>query len=199
MQKSETIKNIATALLKFQEIVPHIEKNAVNPFLKNKYASLPNIIQTIRPALVTAGISYSQGPSGSDALETILMHGESGEWISYEYQMTAVKNDPQAKGAVISYMKRYALCAALGIAPDEDDDDGNAGSGKNQQNKAPHTPPPNNNLPWLNKDTKEYHGSVAKLKEGTATVDVIMQHFRINKEMEKELRAIGPNQSTTTT
>jgi hypothetical protein len=196
MLKSESIKNIADALLKFQEFVPAIEKDATNPFLHNKYASLPNIIKTIRPALVKAGISFSQGPSGSDSLETILMHGASGEWISYQYEMPAVKNDPQTKGSVITYMKRYALCAALGIAAD-DDDDGNAGSGQGQKQQ-PQTAA-QNSLKWLNKDTPEYQGAIKKLKEGTTTVEKIKAAYKLNAAMEKEFRGIVPATQPATT
>jgi excinuclease UvrABC ATPase subunit len=41
--------------------------------------------------------------------------------------LTPAKNDPQGQGSAITYMRRYALSAILGIATEEDDD-GNAAS-----------------------------------------------------------------------
>jgi hypothetical protein len=71
----------------------------------------------------------SQFPVGENELDTILIHTESGEWISGRYRMTPAKNDPQGQGSVITYQRRYALGAILSLNIDEDDD-GNAGSSK---------------------------------------------------------------------
>jgi hypothetical protein len=46
----------------------------------------------------------------------------SGEWISATYEMKPTKDDPQGAGSVITYQRRYALGAALGLNIDEDDD-----------------------------------------------------------------------------
>jgi hypothetical protein len=109
MQKSESIKNIAGALLKFHAEVGKISKDAKNPFFKSNYASLSNIQDGIREPLQSAGLVYSQLPSGENELTTILIHAASGEYMESTYQMTPVKPDPQAKGSAISYARRYAL------------------------------------------------------------------------------------------
>lgn len=129
MEKSPSIKNLGSALVKFHGLVPTIEKDATNPFIKNKYASLSNILKTIMKALCDSGLTFSQFPSGPDSLTTILIHADSGEYIMAEYEMKPLKNDPQTKGSTITYQRRYALCAVLGINAD-DDDDGNLGSQK---------------------------------------------------------------------
>ena len=125
MEKSESIKNIATALITFQIKVGKITKDATNPFFKSKYASLANIQDAIADPLEEAGISYMQFPDGVHGLTTIIMHGESGEWLQSTYTMRPVKDDPQGIGSSITYQKRYALAGALALNID-DDDDGNS-------------------------------------------------------------------------
>lgn len=126
MNKSPTIAEISKALGKFQSQVEAVTKDASNPFFKSKYATLDNVLETIRKPLGGAGLSFAQFPDGQNSLTTILMH-ESGEWIESTYQMTPTKNDPQGSGSALSYMRRYALGAILGLAT-EIDDDGNVAS-----------------------------------------------------------------------
>lgn len=126
MNKSDSIKELATALCKFQGAVETVRKEAVNPFFKSKYASLANILDVIRKPLFENGLSFVQLPAGEHNLTTMLMH-VSGEWIEETYSMTPTKNDPQGLGSVITYQRRYALGAVLGLNID-DDDDGNSGS-----------------------------------------------------------------------
>jgi len=125
MEKSESIKELATALCKFQGEVGKIKKGETNPFFKSKYASLSDILDVIREPLVLNNLSFVQMPEGEHLMTTVLMHS-SGEWIESTYSMTPSKNDPQGLGSVITYQRRYALGAVLGLNIDEDDD-GNEG------------------------------------------------------------------------
>jgi hypothetical protein len=121
MEKSESIKNLAIALCAFQGAVEKIKKTATNPFFKSKYASLSDILDIIREPLTENGLSFAQFPKGKYGLETMLMH-TSGEWLSESYEMEPTKKDPQGAGSVITYQRRYALGAVLGLNIDEDDD-----------------------------------------------------------------------------
>ncbi len=125
MNKSETITKLATALKDFQKKVEFITKDATNPFFKSKYASLEAIISGTRTELTECGLSFAQFPS-HEGLTTVLMH-ESGEWIAVDAKMVIKEQTPQGQGSAITYMRRYALSAVLGIAT-EDDDDGNVAS-----------------------------------------------------------------------
>jgi len=129
MNKSESIKNLAKALSVFQSKVEAIKKTETNPFFKSKYADLSNIIESTRLPLAEAGLSYSQFPTGDNGLTTILMHAESGEYLESTYNMQPAKNDPQGQGSAITYQRRYALSAVLGLST-ENDDDANAASAK---------------------------------------------------------------------
>lgn len=121
MEKSESIKNLATALCEFQGAVEKIKKTETNPFFKSKYASLADILNVIRQPLADNGLSFVQFPKGKYCLDTMLLH-TSGEWLSESYEMEPTKHDPQGAGSVITYQRRYALGAILGLNIDVDDD-----------------------------------------------------------------------------
>ena len=125
MQTSESVKEIALALAKFQANVGNVTKDSTNPFFKSKYASLESVISTVRPVLASYSLSFSQFPD-EDGLTTILLHS-SGEWMMSHAKLIIKDQTPQGHGSAITYLRRYALSAVLGIAT-EDDDDGNAAS-----------------------------------------------------------------------
>jgi hypothetical protein len=139
MNKSESIKNIAGALVKFQSSVSKVAKEANNPFFKSKYASLANILDTIQKPLSECGLAISQFPDGN-ALTTIILHAESGEWMESSYVMPVAKqNDPQAMGSAMTYARRYALGSILNLNID-DDDDGEKAMGRQIPKKDELTP-----------------------------------------------------------
>jgi len=124
---SETVGAIAGALMGFHSTVPAINKNAENPFYRSKYADLPAILKAIKDPLQSAGLAFAQFAVGRDGLTTVILHPESGEWFKSTFEMKPAKDDPQGRGSALTYQRRYALCAALGLDTDEDDD-GNAAS-----------------------------------------------------------------------
>lgn len=123
---SDSVRSIAGALLKFSAEMGIIYKSDDNPFFKSKYASLATILSAIKQPLQDAGLSFVQFPTGENGLTTILMHSASGEWMEGTFTMKPVKNDPQGQGSAITYQRRYALGAILGLNIDEDDDANNA-------------------------------------------------------------------------
>lgn len=128
MNKSESIKELAAALSKAQAELPAVQFDAVNPFLKNKYASLGAIIAAARPVLAKNGLAIAQ-PTVSDGdqvgVTTILMHS-SGEYIAETFTMPTGeergKSSAQVAGSVITYLRRYGLASMLGMYADEDGD-----------------------------------------------------------------------------
>ena len=128
MNRSETINELASALVKFQAEVGPAQFNKVNPFLKNKYADLGGIIATAKPVLEKHGLAVTQlvtGELGEVGVETTLIHA-SGQWISSCFTMPLGeergKSSAQVAGSIITYMRRYSLAAILGIYSDEDTD-----------------------------------------------------------------------------
>ena len=142
MNKSDDIKELALALSKTQAILKGALKDSNNPFFKSKYADLASVWEACREPLAANGLSVVQMPCNdtpdSVALETILMH-TSGQWISSVFSMPVSKHDAQAVGSAITYARRYALAAVVGIAPE--DDDGNLASGKSETAKPAYSKP----------------------------------------------------------
>lgn len=184
MEKSTEIKNIAKALQVFQLKMEKVGKDSSNPFFKSKYASLSNILEHIQMPLQECNLAFSQHPDNA-SLTTILIHTESGEYLQSSYLMPIVKaNDPQAVGSSITYARRYALGAILGLNIDEDDD-GNKASDKAPAQSAPE-------LPWLNKDSAAYIAAIKKLSSNDTTIEKIQQHYKLSKEVKELLTKSMP-------
>lgn len=138
--KSETIGKIAEALSKAQGMMKGAVKDSQNPFFKQKYADLASVWDACREPLSKNGLSVTQTTRITDAGEpviiTTLMHS-SGEWMSGELLVKPVKNDPQSIGSAITYGRRYALSAIVGIAPEDDDAESAQGRQHTEPAKAP--------------------------------------------------------------
>lgn len=134
---SPTIGKLAESLAKAQGEMSGAKKGANNPFFSSRYADLASVIGAIREPLASNGLAHVQIP-GSDVhglyVETTLMHS-SGEWIRGKLYMRIpdrwdkeakqwVSGDtPQGRGSAISYARRYAIQAMVGL--EAEDDDGN--------------------------------------------------------------------------
>lgn len=125
MKTSENIKQIAEALVSAQKEIKFAIKDSTNPHFKSKYANINSTIDAIKPALNNNGIAFLQSLSPSDDsklhLTTRLIHS-SGEWIEDTAVCPLQKQDAQAVGSAISYIRRYSLAAFLGLYSDTDDD-----------------------------------------------------------------------------
>lgn len=125
MLKSEQINELAAALAKAQGQIEGAKKSSSNPFFKSKYADLAECWNTCREALTANEISVIQMPeeineNGRLNITTMLAHS-SGQYISSTLTMTVTKLDPQAIGSAITYGRRYALAAMVGLAQEDDD------------------------------------------------------------------------------
>jgi len=144
---SPTIGALAAALAKAQGEMKSAEKNRTNPFFNSKYADLDSVFEAIRAPLSKHGLAVTQIIMGGDAgimiLRTYLMHS-SGEFVSSDLPIKPAKQDAQGIGAYITYMKRFALSAIIGVSTD-DDDDGNAATGKPSENPNVYRAPVNHN------------------------------------------------------
>jgi len=121
MNRSENISELAKALSQFQSELRVVAFDSNNPFFKSKYASLAAIITHAMPVLAKNELAISQLLTEDAGVETVLMHS-SGQFISSIVKLKPVKEDPQGLGSAITYARRYALSAILGIAADQDDD-----------------------------------------------------------------------------
>jgi hypothetical protein len=145
MNRSETIGALAGALAKAQGQIRGAIKDSTNPHFKSRYADLASIWQACREPLASNGLSVVQLPTDTDqpasiGLITILMH-ESGEYIESMYSAPLAQNNPQAVGSALTYLRRYALAACVGVAPDDDDDGNSSSQPSGKSEPARYSPP----------------------------------------------------------
>ena len=119
--------SIATALASAQMEMGRAMKDSTNPHFKSKYADLSSVMDACMDALNKHGIAVLQPPMDDETgryVQTILIHGETGQSLDCRVPVITQKNDMQGYGSAVTYARRYGLMAMAGIAPD--DDDGNA-------------------------------------------------------------------------
>ena len=127
IEQSESIAALSKALTQVQGSVEGAVKGKVNPAFKSKYADLTSVWEACREPLVMNGLSVVQFPGemidNRMTLTTQLSH-ESGEWMRCTLSIPLTKADAQGYGSAVTYARRYALAAVVGVCPE--DDDGNA-------------------------------------------------------------------------
>jgi len=156
MKTSDQINEIASALAKFQLEVKPALKDSKNPFFKSNYADLASVFEAIRKPMFDNNLSVSQLPEMSEkwgpVLTTRIMH-KSGQWLEGSVGVFMTKEDPQAHASAVTYTKRIALVAALGLSTT--DDDAEAAMGRPEQKPQPKAIVPNlaPSAPVVNKAT----------------------------------------------
>ena len=132
MKTSESIELIAAALAEAQALIEPAPKDKTNPHFKSKYADITGVWEACRPALGKFNLCVIQSPSMTPErlvrITTRVIH-KSGQWFESELDLKPDRDSPQSIGSAITYGKRYALAAMIGVVADEDDD-GNEASGK---------------------------------------------------------------------
>lgn len=142
MMTSEHINEVAGALAKAQGEIQNPHKASENPHYRSRYADLAGGLVTIRPTLAKHGLSVVQMThldGDMVTLHTRLLHS-SGQWLESVYPVCRT-TDHQKMGSALTYSRRYALFALVGVAGDDDDDDGNSAAtargGAPKADKAP--------------------------------------------------------------
>jgi hypothetical protein len=130
VEQSNEIDKLAGALAKAQGKMVGALKDSNNPFFKSKYADLAACWDACRTQLSDNGLSVVQLTDTDEqgvVVVTTLAH-ESGQWMRGKLRMMPKDATPQGIGSAITYARRYALAAIVGLA--QVDDDGNAASGR---------------------------------------------------------------------
>ncbi len=139
---SDKLDMLAQALVGFQSRQESISKNAVNPFLKNKYADLTALVDGVKKNLEKHGLAVTQLLE-REGLTTYLIH-ESGQYIGAHTRIEPTEakgtNAAQQMGIAITYTRRYAFASILGLVTDEDTD----GSTPKKKETKPETKPQTN-------------------------------------------------------
>jgi hypothetical protein len=127
------IKQLTAAMVKVQATLKHAVKDSTNPHFKSKYADLGAVWDACRETLTanelavfqTMDVLHVAQRDGATVIQpvlnTILAH-VSGESIESTTPIVMKDRDnPQQMGSAITYARRYALMAILGIVADDDD------------------------------------------------------------------------------
>ena len=188
--QSDAIDKLIESLAKAQGEFKPIVKDTQNPFFKSKYADLATIIAATQPALSKHGLSVMQLPrvdAHQAGVKTIIAHS-SGQWVSTELMLPAAqgsKFDAQTVGSALTYARRYALQAILGVAADADDD-GNAAAGNNGSKGAAQETAKRQ----LEEKSKSDDPKVAAIaKEGLAKINAVDTSKDLKVQLQRSLEA----------
>ena len=135
---SPGMNEIVPALIKARQAMTNPKKTSEGHGYK--YAELGDVLDGAMPALLDAGIyasHWTEAVGDTHYLILLLAH-ESGQYMRGAVELSAANkragSDDQAMGSSITYMRRYTLTAALGLA--QADDDG-AGGGSPPAKRPP--------------------------------------------------------------
>lgn len=109
----------------FLEEVQNPDKNAENPAFKSKYATLEQVLDTVKPVLKKHGLIFFQMPGFEGevvTVTTVVKHVASGQFMGFtSASPLGPRKDPQAVGGCITYLRRYSITSAFGIIQADDD------------------------------------------------------------------------------
>jgi hypothetical protein len=120
---SAELGKLLEALARAQAIMQGAIQDSSNPFFKSTYADLTSVWEACRDPLTKNGLSVIQTTqiiNGQNCLVSILGH-LSGQWIKSVLEIKPSKPDIQSLGSAITYCRRYALSALVGVCPVDDD------------------------------------------------------------------------------
>jgi hypothetical protein len=127
-EQAEAKKAFHKAMLEFQSKKPEIKKDKQGH--NYKYATLQSVENCIKPILEMCELAYRWESYKDDAtigvrcvITHVQGHSESTE-MSAPYDNSGSKNEVQALGSTMTYLKRYTLSGALGLTTADEDDDG---------------------------------------------------------------------------
>lgn len=121
--QSDQINEIAKALSLAQAELEAVEKDKANPFYKSEYSTLQACIAVTREPMVKNGLAFTSliaDYNNEPYLVSTLTHS-SGQWLRSYARLILDKKSCQGMGSAISYMRRYSLCAMIGLFQKDDD------------------------------------------------------------------------------
>lgn len=129
METENSLKQLATALAKAQGMIKSADVSGNNTHFKNRYSTLADVWDAIREPLSSNGLSIVQLPEQLGErlmVRTLLMHSSGEMIIGLCPVIAGDRPTMQSIGSGITYAKRYALQAMIGVcgAQDAEEDDG---------------------------------------------------------------------------
>lgn len=113
------MKELYKALFEASKELHAVPRDAQGNF--GTYTTLESLIDYTKPLLARHGLFILQRFI-NDSISTMIVHPDSGQTLESTYKLVAEKQTPQSYGAAITYARRYAILALLGIASGDDPD-----------------------------------------------------------------------------
>jgi hypothetical protein len=198
---SQDVDKIYPSLLAFHKNPPSLVKEGIILMhnKERKYMTLDSIFHAVRPALAKEGIFITQHLAG-DSMTTMLIH-ESGQFLASKFPFQNMNgsgtNNLQNLGGGLTYLRRYALTAILGIAADEDND--GEGSTLSKPETKSNEPKANEPEKWLNRTNKageitpEWTNLMKGISDGKVnTLADVRKVYKVSKSVAVEVEeALG--------
>jgi hypothetical protein len=123
---SADISALAAALTRAQGQIQEAERDSDNPALRSRYASLASVWRACRRALADNQLSVAQFAETTEGqlavrVRSLLMHS-SGQWLASTLDVRPSGEGAQAVGMAITYCRRYALAALVGVAVEDEEE-----------------------------------------------------------------------------
>lgn len=196
MKMSDKTNDLFTAFAKFQGELENASKDKKGHGYM--YADLAACINSAKTHLASNGLAVTQmlgaNDEGKQTMITMLTHS-SGQWISSEFVMVDAvlqggsgKNPAQVLGSAITYQRRYAYAAMIGLAQEDDDAASVSGAPRKQNNQA-------QQQNWYNGFESDKQGMIEHLNNG-GTVQSIIDNLKgqglsLSKETIKKIQELA--------
>ncbi len=185
-------ENIYSQLIAAASEFKAIKKDAENTFIKYKYATLDNVIESIRQTMIVHKLWFIQKVN-NEGVNTIIFN-DKGETIESGYLLLPLSEQKglskaQEYGVVITYTKRYQLGSMLGLSLEEDTD----GTNKDKSKTPPppkQTPPPPVKKQILTEQHPKYQlvvDYVLSCEHAPAGFYEVRKKYELSKELEEKI------------
>lgn len=198
-----------TDLAKIQAEIK-VPKGQFNKFGNYKYRSCEDIVEAAKPVLAKYGYDliltdeivnlgnryYIKATATISKLRSdiaTIPDVYSATGFAREEETKKGMDSAQITGSASSYARKYALNGLFAIDDTKDPDATNTHDGTPEQQEKNFNklmgdePKTENDLPWLNENTKEFNGAVEKMKAGNSSIKALRKYFKISKKVEAKL------------
>lgn len=173
--ETKELGKLFEALAKAHSEMQVAKADSRNPFFKSSYAGLCSIVNASRQALSKYGLTVIQRPlpdpkkEDGTILHTRLGHS-SGQWMDSIMPLNPPKEDIQALGSYMTYVKRYTYSSIAGVVVGDEEDDGEAAMQQSRQKAAPAKKKPSKisaiQLSVLSKELQDMEELLNKILKG---------------------------------
>lgn len=121
----ETPMTARQNLVAFLNAIGNVAADKVNPAFKSRYASLPELLDSVKAVAKEYDLAVHQSLSSADGtvrVTTTILHDNGEEFPAGSVAFKSDGLDPQKLASAVTYLRRLCLKTAVGIETDLDDD-----------------------------------------------------------------------------